>query len=40
MSEQTSAAESGVQDETEIANVGSVMPQEPDFTGKTVDSLG
>ena len=40
MSEQTSAAESGVQDETEIANVGSVMPQEPDFTEKTVDSLG
>ena len=40
MSEQTSATESGVQDEPEIGNVGSVMPQEPDFSEATVDSLG
>ena len=40
ISEQTSAAESGVQDEPEIENVGSVMPQEPDSSEETVDSLG
>ena len=40
MSEQTSAAESGAQDEHEIENVGSVMPQEPDSSEETVDSLG
>jgi len=40
MSEQTSAAESGVQDEPEIENVGSVTPQEPDSSEETVDSLG
>ena len=40
MSEQTSAAESGVQDEPEIANVGREMPQGPIFSEKTVDSLG
>ena len=40
MSEQTSAAESGVQDEPEIESVGSVMPQEPDSSEETVDSLG
>ena len=40
MSEQTSVAESGVQDEHEIDNVGSVMPQEPDSSEETVDSLG
>ena len=40
MSEQTSAAESGFQDEPEIENVGSVMPQEPDSSEETVDSLG
>ena len=40
MSEQTSAAESGVQDEPEIENVGSVMPQDPDSSDETVDSLG
>ncbi len=40
VSEQTSVAESGVQDEPEIENVGSVMPQEPDSSEETVDSLG
>jgi len=40
MSEQTSAAESGVQDEPEIENVGSVIPQEPYSSEETVDSLG
>ena len=40
MGEQTSAAESGVQDEPEIENAGSVMPQEPDSSEETVDSLG
>ena len=40
MSEQTSADESGVQDEPEIENVGSVMPQEQDSSEETIDSLG
>ena len=40
MSEQTSAAEPGVQDEPEIENLGSVMPQEPNSSEETVDSLG
>ena len=40
MSEQTSAAESGVQDKTEIENMENVMPQEPDSSEETVDSLG
>jgi len=40
MSEQTSAAESGVQDEPEIENLGSELPQEPDSSEETVDSLG
>ena len=40
MSDQKSAAESEVQDEPEIDNVGSVMPQEPDSSEETVDSLG
>ena len=40
MSDQKSAAESEVQDEPEIDNVGSVMPQEPDPSEEIVDSLG
>ncbi len=40
MSEQTSAAESGVQDAPEIENVGSVMPQATDTPEETVASLG
>ena len=40
MSDQKSAAESKVQDEPEIDNVGSVMPQEPDPSEEIVDSLG
>ena len=40
MSEQTSAGESGVQDESQIESVGSVMPQGPDSSEETVDSLG
>ena len=40
MSDQKSAAESDVQDEPEIDNVGSVMPQEPDPSEEIVDSLG
>ena len=40
MSEQTSAAESGVQDAPEIENVGSVMPQATDTQEETVASLG
>ena len=40
MSEQKSVAESGVQDEPEIENLGSVMPQEPNSSEETVDSLG
>ena len=40
MSEQTSAAESGVQDAPEIENEGSVMPQATDTPEETVASLG
>jgi len=40
MSEQTYTAESGVRDEPEIENVGSVMPQDPDSSEEKVDSLG
>jgi len=40
MSDQKSAAESEVQDESEIDNVGSVIPQEPDHSEEIVDSLG
>ena len=40
MSEQTSAAESGVQDAPEIENVGSVMPQATDTPEETAASLG
>ena len=40
MSEETSAAKSGIQDEPKIENVGSVMPQKPDSSEEIVDSLG